>query len=1589
MKTHTLPSSHRSRVLSALINSRFLLLFFIGLSTGLTAAVTPMPVISHGVPVFASGTAPAVQTSAANDTNEASMWVSSAVPTWLAYDLSSVPTSQRQQVLVAWYAPWALGYINAAPISDAFQIPIDYTIETNPAAGGGSAPTAGWTTLVSVTDNNRNTRQHLLNLVGANWIRLRSTRSSNPASIAIEMDVHSAPEGASDSWLFMGDSITGWAAHLFSDLPKRVNSLATSRWPAVVGAAIGGSNTGSALNVIDDTLAGYPGRFVALCYGTNDGNTSGFSDNLEALILKVIAAGKVPVIPHMPWSDIPDQLNKAPGINARIDALCTKYPAVRRGPDLYAAFSGRTDLIPSGDVHPNDAGNKEMRRLWALSMTSDSSPISVSIMPNSSTLAPQGSIQLTATVMGTINTAVTWSVQEGSGAGTVTSSGLYTAPTTPATYHVVATSKADPTQIAIATIVVSASVPPPPPPTSVTVKVSPFTKVTTLGGSVQYTATVTGSANTAVTWSIVEGSAGGTIDANGKYTAPVVAGKYHIVATSKADPTKSATASIDVSASTQWVTVNLTPASKKITADDTLQFTAIVSATLNTAVTWSIQEGIAGGSISPGGLYTPAGEGVFHIVATSIANPAKSDASTVTVTPSIKNIAVSISPVAATSPPSAYTQFSATVTGNTNTAVTWTVREGSAGGTVSTTGKYKAPATAGIYHVVATSKANPAKSAAATITVGTVSTPAPVIASFIATPASITTGGSATLSWSSTGATSLSISPSVGSVTGTSVLVSPTVTTTYTLTATNATSSVTKTTKVTVTPPVQIVPAITSFTATPSLITAGGASTLSWSVTGATSLSISPAIGTVTGTSVTVSPAATTAYTLTASNATGSASLSTTVTVSASSTPLGKAPVVRLKRDDHVATLEMDYNADNPWGQWWTMTGSGKDDAGFLVTWWPDGSSPTSMGSMGGCMGCIGACGNPTDPTALSKWMVTANRRVQIQPLVNDGLYHVCVERINSLGEVTSLPTEITFSGGDGTRVDALRASLTQFDDFNLPMGAADEMRWNNAASTSTDPRFNLFFINDQFHAHSLNGTRRDNTGDRSQAAQRFRKPIAIENGVRRRLVFDMDSPLSPRSVWYLDLSPQADDLTGHTDFFDEDGVKGLPAGVLRLRSQFQTFSVNLIGADGASHQIASVDMQAAGEEALTNVRRAFDIRVGTDGIQVFIDGKSVINVAFPANTFKPGTYHLLWNAFGYNTPKDNVPYYLLHWDNFGFDGPNLETREIHNYVTRIAGTDYQKSERWSSTYPSFTVKIPDDLRPKIASATAEAWLVFTYQMGDYSQFNLLPGDYVQVNGGTKFTLPARLNNSSPLDPSLASWDKPYTVRVKLGSLVSGGTSPLLVGDNSFKFFADNTGLLNVHVEVFYPTGSAPAYTAPASIHPFPMHADLPKLGPPTRVQSIGSTMIDRNMYNADDPAVLTISVSGVTPVSILAGNDTYAEWAPELMLHPVHSQEVWSTGGTPGIATVELFLRKKGTGTGPGDSIAVLNTLRDAPAPQVRYTFAIDTKKYANGDYELFVQATNSQGVKGHPSYAVTAQRWDASELSGAYYPINIKIQN
>jgi hypothetical protein len=323
-----------------------------GFSTSLPTP--PMPLVSRGAPAVSSDGSDA---KAANDDNYASAWSPKSLPAFLAYDLSAAPV---HQALVSWYAIHAGCYIDTG---SSGQRPISYTIDVNRAPGG-TLPKDGWTTLLSVDQNRYCGRQHLVDLGGANWVRLNVTSgSADSPTVAIEIDVQAAPSGASDSWLFMGDSITYMTlTHAFCDLPQLVHAAKPGYFPAVLDGALGGTNTNTAMEILDDTMSDFPGRFVVLAYGTND-HANSFE--MEGLVQKVIAAGKTPVVPHMPWAS---GSTEGAMINQQIDALYAKYSDVVKGPDLWAFFDGRTDLIPMGDVHPNSQGQEELRKQWALSM---------------------------------------------------------------------------------------------------------------------------------------------------------------------------------------------------------------------------------------------------------------------------------------------------------------------------------------------------------------------------------------------------------------------------------------------------------------------------------------------------------------------------------------------------------------------------------------------------------------------------------------------------------------------------------------------------------------------------------------------------------------------------------------------------------------------------------------------------------------------------------------------------------------------------------------------------------------------------------------------------------------------------------------------------------------------------------------------------------------------------------------------------------------------------------------------------------------------------------------------------------------------
>jgi hypothetical protein len=167
----------------------------------------------------------------------------------------------------------------------------------------------------------------------------------------------------------------------------------------------------------------------------------------------------------------------------------------------------------------------------------------------------------------------------------------------------------------------------------ITISLQPSTGAVNTGASLPFTATVTGSSNTAVTWSVT-GAAGGTVSASGLYTAPTALATASATATvearSAADTTKAATALVTV---TRVVAVSISPSvTPSIGASTTFQFSAQVSGATETSVTWSVEGGAPNGTITTTGLYTaPATPGTYTVRATSQADSTATTTRTINV----------------------------------------------------------------------------------------------------------------------------------------------------------------------------------------------------------------------------------------------------------------------------------------------------------------------------------------------------------------------------------------------------------------------------------------------------------------------------------------------------------------------------------------------------------------------------------------------------------------------------------------------------------------------------------------------------------------------------------------------------------------------------------------------------------------------------------------------------------------------------------------------------------------------------------------------------------------------------------------------
>ncbi|MEM7227572.1 MAG: hypothetical protein AAF432_02030 [Planctomycetota bacterium] len=690
------------------------------------------------------------------------------------------------------------------------------------------------------------------------------------------------------------------------------------------------------------------------------------------------------------------------------------------------------------------------------------------------------------------------------------------------------------------------------------------------------------------------------------------------------------------------------------------------------------------------------------------------------------------------------------------------------------------------------------------------------------------------------------------------------------------------------------------------------------------------------------------------------------------------APSVTLLRDDRVATLELDYEVGNPWTPF-DLGPDGLGPVGYRVTWWPlerrtKFTSAQPWGSL----------------ATPRKSKVTALRRTQIQPLENDRPYVVQVEYVNRFGEIVGDHAIGTFPGGSSERVDQLRTEMTGFfDDFNRPEGLPDELKWNTTFSQTNDPEMQAFFVNKQFHTHTVAGTPREQLfGDRGQTTHRTRNRMTLEDGVTRRIVFDIDGVnFANRAIWYLDLVQDETEITSHVNVGGGTGVSGHPSPGLRFSLAGQKAEVYRFNDAGEQLLIESnPGLEWDGVQTFPNVRRSVEIQLTLDHVTMIMDGVTILDAPVPAGTLSIGEYTVLWTAFGYNTMKVAMPYFLIHWDNFGFDGP-ASSSTVHNYRTQVAGTDLVRCDAFQPE--TVTIDMPDDLSPT-TSADATARLVFVRQMNNWDFAQWTPQDSVTI-GGVSYPIPQPVSSSVPplgLNQLINS-NAAYSSYIDLGTVGAGGTAPLVQGLNDITFSASRCAFHNIHIEVRYPNGSEPTYTPPQLIHDVPVHSDFMKVGLPARIKRIGDVNVDNNPWFSNFPENFNAPVSGVIDVDVLVnGHDSHNTiW---MLRSDYVSSTLASAGENPGIRWIELSIRPDGGDENSATIIASIDTQAEVAAPQFSGTFLFDTSQFPNGVYELSILAEDARGILSLPDFGgVGEQLSHSSQLNGFYYPLHITISN
>jgi hypothetical protein len=314
-------------------------------------------------------------------------------------------------------------------------------------------------------------------------------------------------------------SLKVWA--LSGSEPGSFSGIATDSTHAAgkVGlrSAFGGGYSGQ-VATIDDFYVGDPGAtFPGPTTGTVTGSASGTVGISETFTLNITGDGGG----AKAWTGTPVLT-----LSGSASGTITQFSA------FGAASSGTASILWTGagtaSVNATFPDSLAAGSAQAVTVSAGSSP---AVSPTSATINQLATQTITASNF--TGGSVTWSSSDTTVA-TVNSSGVVTARAKAGTATITATGVSNGAQTATCAVTVPA----------VSVSISPSPVTLAQGASQTFTATVTGTTNTAVTWSR---SGAGTVDSSGHYTAPSADGSDTVTATSSADGTKSATASITIS----------------------------------------------------------------------------------------------------------------------------------------------------------------------------------------------------------------------------------------------------------------------------------------------------------------------------------------------------------------------------------------------------------------------------------------------------------------------------------------------------------------------------------------------------------------------------------------------------------------------------------------------------------------------------------------------------------------------------------------------------------------------------------------------------------------------------------------------------------------------------------------------------------------------------------------------------------------------------------------------------------------------------------------------------------------------------------